>query len=137
MLALAGGNIQRHRHEIKFDGFRVQIHKLGNEVELYSRSASRFGRRFPLLCRVLRELPVRSAIIDGEVVASDAHNFWPRALIEGAFFGPEPLKAVGQAFDEAGPRPHHISGVNNLCERAPALLSPTSVATEASRDLKF
>src|SRR5215467_2949592 len=59
-------------HEIKFDGFRVQIHKLGNEVELYSRSGSRFSRRFPLLCKVLRELPVRSAIIDGEVVASVA-----------------------------------------------------------------
>jgi len=53
-------------HEIKFDGFRVQIHKFGDEVELYSRSGSRFGRRLPLLCKVLRELPVI-----GEVVASE------------------------------------------------------------------
>ena len=44
------------QHEIKFDGFHVQIRKLGNEVELYSRSGSRFGRRFSLLCKVLREL---------------------------------------------------------------------------------
>jgi len=28
-------------------------------------------------------------------------NFWHLALIEGAIFGPEALKAVGQAFDEA------------------------------------
>ena len=54
------------QHEIKFDGFRVQIHKFGDEVELYSRSGSRFGRRLPLLCKVLRELPVI-----GEVVASE------------------------------------------------------------------
>src|SRR5690349_17267582 len=54
-------------HEIKFDGFRVQIHKLGDDVELYSRSGSRFGRRFPHLCEVLRELPDKSAIIDGEI----------------------------------------------------------------------
>lgn len=71
------------QHEIKFDGFRVQVHKLGNEVELYSRSGSRFGRRFPRLAEVLRELPVRSAIIDGEIVASDAAgmpDFWPLFL---------------------------------------------------------
>jgi bifunctional non-homologous end joining protein LigD len=60
------------QHEIKFDGFRVQIHKLGNEVELYSRNGSRFSRRFPRLVGVLRELPVKSAILDGEIVASDA-----------------------------------------------------------------
>jgi len=68
------------QHEIKFDRFRVQIHKLDDEVELYSRNGSRFGRRFPLLCKMLRELPVRSAIIAGEIVASDAAgmpDFWP------------------------------------------------------------
>jgi bifunctional non-homologous end joining protein LigD len=43
------------QHEIKFDGFRVQIHKLGNEVELFSRNGSRFSRRFPRLVSVLRE----------------------------------------------------------------------------------
>jgi len=88
------------QHEIKFDGFCVQIHKLGNEVELYSRSGSRFGRRFPLLCKVLRELPVRSAIIDGEVVASNAAgmpDFWPLFLRSAKptqlrvwAFGPQP-----------------------------------------------
>jgi ATP-dependent DNA ligase len=67
------------QHEIKFDGFRVQVHKLGDEVELYSRNGSRFGRRFPRLVEVLRELPVKSAILDGEIVASDAAgmpDFW-------------------------------------------------------------
>jgi bifunctional non-homologous end joining protein LigD len=67
------------QHEIKFDGFRVQIHKLGDAVELYSRNGSRFGRRFPRMAEVLRELPAKSAIIDGEIVASDARgepDFW-------------------------------------------------------------
>jgi bifunctional non-homologous end joining protein LigD len=62
------------QHEIKFDGFRVQIH-----VELYSRSGSRFSRRFPRLVELLRKLPVKSAIIDGEIVASDVAgmpDFW-------------------------------------------------------------
>src|SRR5215468_8196640 len=72
----AGDDWQR---EIKFDGFRVQIHKLGSEVELFSRNGSRFSRRFPRLVSVLREIPARSAIIDGEIVASDATgmpDFW-------------------------------------------------------------
>jgi bifunctional non-homologous end joining protein LigD len=67
------------QHEIKFDDFRVQIHNLGSEVELYSRSGGRFGRRFPRLVEVIRELPAKSAIVDGEIVASDAHgmpDFW-------------------------------------------------------------
>jgi ATP dependent DNA ligase domain len=67
------------QHEIKFDGFRVQIHKLGDDVELYSRNGSRFSRRFPRLVEVLRKLPVKSAIIDGEIVASDVRgmpDFW-------------------------------------------------------------
>jgi bifunctional non-homologous end joining protein LigD len=60
------------QHEIEFDGFRVQAHIIGKTVELYSRSGGRFSRRFPRLVSVLRELPTRSAIIDGEIVASDA-----------------------------------------------------------------
>jgi hypothetical protein len=65
------------------DGFRVQAHKLGDDVELYSRSGSRFSRRVPRLVSVLGELPTRSAIIDGEIVASDVASmpdFWPQFL---------------------------------------------------------
>jgi len=71
------------QHEIKFDGFRVQAHIIGKTVELYSRSGGRFSRRFPRLVSVLGELPTRSAIIDGEIVASDAAgmpHFWPLFL---------------------------------------------------------
>jgi bifunctional non-homologous end joining protein LigD len=67
------------QHEIKFDGFRVQIHKLGDDVEFYSRNGGRFSRRYPMLVDILRELSVKSAIIDGEIVASDAAgmpDFW-------------------------------------------------------------
>jgi hypothetical protein len=71
------------QHEIKIDGFRVQIRKFGNEVELYSRNGSRFSRRFPRLVEVLRELRAKSAIVDGEIVASDVAgmpDFWPLFL---------------------------------------------------------
>jgi bifunctional non-homologous end joining protein LigD len=85
------------QHEVKFDGFRFQIHKLGDEVELYSRNESRFSRRFPMLCEVLRELPAKSAILDGEIVASDAASmpdFW-RLFLRSA----KPAELHAWAFD--------------------------------------
>jgi hypothetical protein len=53
-------NGEEWQHEIKFDGF-IQIHKLGNEVELYSRNGSRFSRRFPRLVGVLRRYEPKTA----------------------------------------------------------------------------
>ena len=85
------------QHEFKFDGFRVQIHKLGDDVELYSRSGSRFSRRYPLLVDMLRELPVKSAIFDCELVAIDATgmpNFW-RLFLRSA----QPGELIVWAFD--------------------------------------
>jgi bifunctional non-homologous end joining protein LigD len=71
------------QHEVKLDGFRVQAHIIGKTVELYSRNGSKFSRRFSRLVSVLGELPTRSAIIDGEIVASDPRgvpDFWPLFL---------------------------------------------------------
>ena len=55
-------------HEIKFDGFRVQLHS-GPEPIIYSRNGSDFSKRFRTLLPHLRELP--PAIIDAELVACD------------------------------------------------------------------
>jgi bifunctional non-homologous end joining protein LigD len=67
------------QHEIKFDGFRVQIHKSGNEVELYSRNRSRFSRRFrgSLACSANCRSGPRSSMVRS--LASDAEgmpDFW-------------------------------------------------------------
>jgi bifunctional non-homologous end joining protein LigD len=51
------------QYEITFDAFRVRIHKLDGEMELYSRSGAEFSRRFPRLVQVVREL---SAIVQLE-----------------------------------------------------------------------
>lgn len=58
-------------HEVKFDGYRVQAHKSGKDVVLYSRNGHRFTDRFGVISFVLRELPARSAVLDGEIVAND------------------------------------------------------------------
>src|SRR6516162_2923764 len=59
-------------HEVKFDGYRVQVHKVGSRVVIYSRNGHDFTERFPSIAQLLHELPAKAAVLDGEVVASDA-----------------------------------------------------------------
>jgi bifunctional non-homologous end joining protein LigD len=62
---------ERWVHEVKFDGYRVQVHKVGKRVILYSRNGHDFTERFPSIAQQLLELPAKAAVLDGEVVASD------------------------------------------------------------------
>ena len=59
-------------HEVKFDGYRVQDHKVGSRVVIYSRNGRDFTERFPSIAQLLHELPVKAAVLNVEVVASDA-----------------------------------------------------------------
>jgi DNA ligase-1 len=63
------GNLGRARFEIKLDGARVQAHKDGDEVRLYSRSLHDVTSRAPELVELVRSLPLRRAILDGEAIA--------------------------------------------------------------------
>ena len=58
-------------HEVKFDGYRVQVHK-GSRLVVYSRNEHDFTERFPSIAQMLHERPAKAAVLDGEVVASDA-----------------------------------------------------------------
>jgi DNA ligase-1 len=55
--------------EYKLDGARVQIHKGGDDVRIYTRSLNDVTARAPELVEVVRALPVESAILDGEVLS--------------------------------------------------------------------
>ena len=55
-------------HEVKFDGWRAQLHKLGDEVVIFTRTGVDYTARFPAIRDSLQSLPVRSAIIDAEIV---------------------------------------------------------------------
>src|SRR5262245_14765168 len=49
-----------------------QAHKVGSRVVVYSRNGHDFTDRFPSIAQLLHELPTKAAVLDGEVVASDA-----------------------------------------------------------------
>jgi DNA ligase-1 len=58
--------------EAKLDGFRCQVHLKSNRVEMFSRNLERTTDMFPdIASGVLKELKVKSAIIDGEALAID------------------------------------------------------------------
>ena len=59
-------------HEVKFDGYRIQLHKADEDVGMYSRNGNHFTSRWPSFTYALLRLPAKNAIIDAEVVANNA-----------------------------------------------------------------
>ena len=55
--------------EFKLDGARVQAHKSGDEVRVFSRQLNDVTAAVPELVLALRGLPAREVILDGEVIA--------------------------------------------------------------------
>ncbi|MWJ27470.1 DNA ligase D [Halomonas sp. ZH2S] len=56
-------------HEVKFDGYRILARIENNQVRLMTRNGKDWADRLPKLADLLAQLPVTSALIDGEVVA--------------------------------------------------------------------
>ncbi|MEC7524657.1 MAG: ATP-dependent DNA ligase [Myxococcota bacterium] len=55
--------------ELKLDGARVQVHKDGDEVRVYSRRLHEVTDRVPEIVEAARAFPARSLILDGEAIA--------------------------------------------------------------------
>jgi bifunctional non-homologous end joining protein LigD len=78
-------------HEIKFDGWRVQVHKYGREVRLYTKSGFDCTIRFAGLAKVLKKVPAPICIIDGEVVAPDTRGLPDFRALHFRNAGPDDL----------------------------------------------
>jgi DNA ligase 1 len=55
--------------EFKLDGIRVQVHRRGDEVRVFTRSLDDVTARVPEVVRAARELPTDAAVLDGEAIA--------------------------------------------------------------------
>lgn len=76
MLAQVGEGISASMQELgsaaiewKYDGARVQIHKDGKRVRIFSRRLEDVTRSLPEIVRLAQEVRADKAILDGEVVA--------------------------------------------------------------------
>ena len=55
--------------ELKLDGARVQVHKVGDEVRVYSRQLREVTSAVPEVVEAVRRMPSPTLILDGEVIA--------------------------------------------------------------------
>lgn len=64
----------------KYDGFRVQIHKNGDEVRMFSRNLEEMTHMFPeLISGTLKQIKAKTAILDSEALAyqPESEEFLP------------------------------------------------------------
>ncbi len=55
--------------EFKLDGARVQVHRQSDRVRVFTRSGNEVTEALPEIVDLVRALPVRSAVLDGEALA--------------------------------------------------------------------
>lgn len=55
--------------EEKYDGERIQAHKIGKRVVLYSRRLENITNQFPDVVKAIQAIPAKSCILEGEAVA--------------------------------------------------------------------
>jgi DNA ligase-1 len=55
--------------DAKLDGIRIQVHRAGESVRVYTRSLDEITDRVPELVAAVRTLPVEVVVLDGEAVA--------------------------------------------------------------------
>ena len=64
----AVGGFERSSVEWKLDGIRIQIHRRGDEIRIYSRNINDITHTLPGIVTAARRLPVTQAVFDGEAL---------------------------------------------------------------------
>jgi DNA ligase-1 len=57
--------------EYKLDGARIQVHRTGDDVRVFTRNLADITHRVPEVVEVVRAMPVRDVILDGETLSLD------------------------------------------------------------------
>ncbi|MET9257571.1 ATP-dependent DNA ligase [Streptomyces sp. NPDC003717] len=82
-VAEAVGKLGACAVEEKLDGIRVQVHRDGDSVGVYTRTLDDITDRLPEVTAAARELPGERFVLDGEVISFDAEGR-PRSFQETA-----------------------------------------------------
>jgi bifunctional non-homologous end joining protein LigD len=89
---------ERWNHEIKFDGYRVQVHLANNEIKVFTRRGNDWTKRFKKIADDAWHISAGSAIIDGEVVVPAADGTTDFSVLQNELKG-RSTKIVMVAFD--------------------------------------
>ncbi|HTE42765.1 MAG TPA: ATP-dependent DNA ligase, partial [Steroidobacteraceae bacterium] len=60
--------------EWKLDGARIQVHKRGDEVRVFTRNLNNVADAVPEVIEAVRAMPARELVLDGEVIALDSQG---------------------------------------------------------------
>jgi bifunctional non-homologous end joining protein LigD len=84
-------------HEVKLDGYRMQLRVSRGEAKLRTRKGLDWTERFPHIQEAAAALP--DCMLDGEVVALDEHGASSFAALQGAFSNGRDAALIYYAFD--------------------------------------
>jgi bifunctional non-homologous end joining protein LigD len=86
-------------HEVKFDGYRAVSFIENGKVRLVSRNGNDWTARFQVVADALETLPIRRAILDGEVVALDDNGLSSFQLLQNQMKRGDDASLVEYLFD--------------------------------------
>ena len=109
-------------HELKLDGYRIQIHirtspagkSNAPKARLFTRKGLDWTARMPGIAQAAAELGVESAILDGEVVVLDHTGRSSFADLQAAFQNGKHSNLVYFAFDVLHLNGHNLRGLSLL-----------------------
>jgi bifunctional non-homologous end joining protein LigD len=101
-------------HEMKLDGYRLLAYIKDSRVTLRTRTGNDWTSQFPPIAASMADLPVREAVIDGEVVVLDEHGVSSFQALQNALSRQGRGQLVYYAFDLL-----HLDGYD--VRRAPLL----------------
>lgn len=104
-------------HELKLDGYRIQAHikenrSGGRKATLYSRSGLDWTHRMREIAGALEELPVKDAVLDGEVVVLDEKGGTSFAELQAAFDEGKRVPMTYFVFDLLHLDGHNLRGLS-------------------------
>jgi bifunctional non-homologous end joining protein LigD len=85
-------------HEIKFDGYRVQVHLANEAVQIFTRRGHDWTRRFKKVAHDAWHIKAASAVIDGEIVVPAADGTTDFSVLQNELKG-QSTKIALVAFD--------------------------------------
>jgi bifunctional non-homologous end joining protein LigD len=74
-------------HEIKFDGYRVQIHLANNAVKIFTRRGNDWTNRFKKVAHDAWRIKATSAVVDGEIVVPAADGSTDFSVLQNELQG--------------------------------------------------
>jgi len=116
-------------HEIKFDGYRMLAFVRDGRVKLVSRTANDWTRKFPNVVERLSALPVKTALLDGEMIALRPDGKSSFQDLQHALHEGRTARVVYQVFDLL-----HLDGYD--LTRLPLLERKQALATLLARNTK-